>query len=406
MREIARGRASGAASTAGGGPIPSPPRGADGERRWRPALNYKIGFWVVLSTLVALVGSAVVVLDRTIEGYLIPAIVNDTEAGYVFLDPSWYEGIDLLPMSYENNVRTAADFEAWKQGFADASLRASLHRPGSVDTASSTRHDGYELNKLLIDGPLIVYEAVPNRPNGKAVVIIPGIGHQGARDVMGVPSEYSGAYYHGELGARLAREGYAVYAPELTGWGERRVDVGSACADVGTNPTTCSFNVFSTSLAMYGISTGAIHLNESAKTVSHALSRHDRVAVAGLSNGCGAAAKYALANPGEVDAVVLASCVGRTHEWPMSGSMSGSGQNLRAEPVDSARALAPIPLYVSYGSQELGLYRYEALHGDVRRMVAEAYEMAGAPEQFDYVVHGGGHTFDFDTVASFLDRSY
>ena len=223
---------------------------------------------------------------------------------------------------------------------------------------------------------------------------------------MGVPSEYSYAYYHGEIGARLARAGYAVYAPELTGWGERQVDVGSACAGRGANPTTCSFNVLSASLAMYGISTDAIHINESAKTISYALSRHDRVAVAGLSNGCGAAGRAALANPGEVGAVVLASCVGRTHEWPMGSSISGSGQNLRAEPVDSVRALAPTPLYLSYGSLELGLYLYEVMHGDVGRMVAEAYELAGAPERLDYVIHDGGHEYDFETVVAFLDRSY
>ena len=146
-------------------------------------MNYKIGFWITLSVLAVLVGSAVVVFDRTIEGYLYPIVPNNTAGGYAFLDPSWYEGVDLLPMSYENNVRTAADFEEWKQGFADAAMAASLHRPASVVTASSTDHDGYVLNKLLIDGPLIVYEAVPDSPNGRAVVVIPGMGHQGARDI-------------------------------------------------------------------------------------------------------------------------------------------------------------------------------------------------------------------------------
>ena len=369
-------------------------------------MNYKIAFVATLSVLVALVASAAVVFDRTIEGYLVPLIVNGSADTYVFLDPAWYEGVDLLPMSYERNVRTAGDFDGWRETYANAALSAPLHGPASVVVTGSDKGDGYTLNRLLVDGSLVVYEALPDRPNGKAVVVVPGSGHQGARDIMGVPSEYSLGYYHGEIGARLAQAGYAAYAPELLGWGERQVDVGSACAGPGQDAYTCSFHVFSSSLAMYGVGTGAIHANESAKTFAYALSKHDRVAVAGLSNGCGGASGVAHANRGETGAVVLASCIGRTHGWPMGASMSGSGQNLYAEPVDAVRALAPLPLYVSYGRLETGTYAYEVEHGDVRRMVAEAYGLVGAPERFTYVVHGGGHGYDVDGVIAFLDRAY
>ena len=346
--------------------------------------------------------------DRTIETYLvgIPSIGIDTNERYALLDPEWYEGVDLLPASYENNVRTAADFEGWRQGFIPVALRAPLHSPATVATSASTDHDGYTLNRLLVDGSLIVYEAIPDRPNGKAVVVIPGSGHQGARDIMGIPSEFSYAYYHGAIGARLAEAGYAVYAPELLGRGERQVDVGSVCGGQPERDTTCSFDVFATALAMYGINVGEFHANESATVLSYALSKHDRVATAGLSEGCNNAVATALANPGEVGAAVLASCIGRTHEWPMGNSMTGSGQNLHSEPVDTVRALAPLPLYVSFGSLERGLPGYEVQHGDVKRMVAEAYDLVGAPDRFEYVVHGGGHEYDFDSVLAFLDRSY
>ena len=369
-------------------------------------MNHKIAFVATLSVLVALVATAVVVFDRTIEGYLVPLVVNDTANTYEFLDPMWYEGVDLLPLSYKRNVRTADDFEEWRRGYANSALSAELHLPASVVVTDSAERDGHTLNRLLVDGSLVVYEALPDQPNGRAVVVVPGAGHQGARDIMGVPSEYSLGYYHDDVGVRLAQTGYAAYAPELLGWGERQVDVGSACAGPGRDAYTCSFHVFSNSLAMYGISTGAIHANESAKAFAYALSKHDRVALAGLSNGCGAATRVAHANPDETGAVVLASCIGRTHEWPMGPSMSGSGQNLYAEPVDAVRALAPLPLYVSYGELELGLYAYAVESGDIERMVAEAYGLSGALGQFTYVVHGGGHAFDVDSVIRFLDQSY
>lgn len=368
-------------------------------------MSYNVAFWVTLSALVVIVASGVWLFDRTIETYLVGIFVgNDTER-YVFLDPVWYESIDLLPASYENNVQTAADFEGWRQELIPMTLRAPLHSPATVATSSSTGHDGYTLNRLVVDGSLIVYEAIPDRPNGKAVVVIPGRGHQGARDIMGVPSEFSGAYYHGAIGARLAEAGYAVYAPELLGRGERQVDVGSVCAG-HLNDIYCSFDVFANALSMYGVSISQIHLNESATALSYALSKHDRIAVAGLSEGCNGAGNTALANPGEVGAVVLASCIGRTHEWPMGNTMTGSSQNLHIEPVDMVRALAPLPLYVSFGSLERGLLGYEVQHGDVKRMIAEAYDLVGAPDRFEYVVHGGGHEYDFDSVLVFLDRSY
>lgn len=369
-------------------------------------MNYKIAFVATLSILVALCVTAAVVFDRTIAGHIVPLIVNGSADTYVFLDPAWYEGVDLLPLSYERNVRTISDFEQWKEGYANEALSAEHHRPASVVVTDSVEREGHTLNRLLIDGSLVLYEALPDRPSGRAVVVVPGMGHQGARDIMGVPSEYSLGYYHGEIGARLAQAGYAAYAPELLGWGERQVDVGSACAGPGQDTYTCSFHVFSSSLAMYGISAGAMHVNESAKAFAYALSKHDRVAVAGLSNGCGGASAVAHANRGEAGAVVLASCIGRTHEWPMGASMSGSGENLRAEPVDAVRALAPLPLYVSYGSLETGLYAYAVESGDIERMVAEAYDLSGAPEQFTYVVHGGGHEYDVGSVIEFLDRSY
>ena len=368
-------------------------------------MGYRVAFWVTLAALVVIVMSGVWAFERTIATYLHAPDGDHMGARYVFLDPVWYEGIDLLPASYENNVRTAADFEAWRQGFVSEALRAPLHSPGEIAVTSSAVHDGYTVNKLLVDGSLIVYEALPDSPNGKAVVVTPGNGHQGARDVMGIPSEFSHAYYHGAIGARLAERGYAVYVPELLGRGERQVDVGSVCSGpVGDD--TCSFDVFATALAMYGISASAIHLNESATALSYALSRHDRVAVAGLSEGCNGAASTALANPAEVGAVVLASCIGRTHEWPMQNSMTAGGQNLHAEPVDTVRALAPLPTYISFGSLERGLYGYEVKHGDVKRMVAEAYDLVGAPDRFTYVVHDGGHMYDLDSVLEFLDGAY
>ena len=126
--------------------------GRCGRHGWWVSLGYRIAFWVTLTILVAIVGSGMWLFDRTIATYLdgppLP-FVNGTGERYVFLDPAWYEGIDLLPASYENNVRTAADFEAWKPEFVKTHLRAHLHSPDTVVVTSSAGRDGHTLNRLL-----------------------------------------------------------------------------------------------------------------------------------------------------------------------------------------------------------------------------------------------------------------
>ena len=165
---------------------------------------------------------------------------------------------------------------------------------------STARRGGYSLDRLLIDG-IDAYRAVPERPNGGAVVVVPGAGDGGICDIMGVPGEHGGMYYHDRIGARLAEAGYTVYAAELLGWGLRRADVGYEC--VGSGDYYCAYAPLKAALSSYGISIREVHANETAKVVAYAASMHDRLAVATISYGCGPALDVALASPGHVDAL-------------------------------------------------------------------------------------------------------
>ena len=376
--------------------------------------NYKVAFLATLAVLIAFAASTLIAFDRTIEAYLYGTRGGGEDDGdyhmglwppgsirYAFLDPSWYNHTDLYALSYERHVETYDDFARWREGVIEPKYSAAGHAPANVSVLSTVSRDGYYLDRLRIDG-IDAYRAVPERPNGKAVVVVPGAGDGGMRDIMGVPGEHSHRYYHERIGIRLAESGYTVYAAELLGWGLRQADVGYECA--WTEHWRCAYDPLDAALSSYGINIREVHTNETAKVIAHAASVHDRVGVATISYGCGPALDAALASPGYVDALVMASCWIGPRIMPLNGNMDVvHGMNLRYGTVDPLRALAPVPLYLSYGAEEAPLILYIVGQDDVRRMVQEAYDVSGAPGNFTYVVHGAGHKYDEASVVEFLD---
>ena len=391
--------------------VPAVRRGAIGRR-----LGYRGAFLLTLAALIAVVASTAIVFDRTIEAYLYgiggggSEDKSDWHMGlwppgsirYGFLDPSWYNHTDIYALSYDRNVETYGDFAEWRQGAIEPRYAAAAHPAANVSVISTDQYGGYSLDRLLIDG-IDAYRAVPERPNGRAVVVVPGAGDGGMRDIMGVPGEHSRWYYHDRIGARLAEAGYTVYAAELLGWGLRQADVGYEC--VGSDDHyRCAYVPLEAALSSYGISIRDVHTNETAKVVAYAASVHDRLAVATISYGCGPSLDVALASPGHVDAMVMASCWIGPHVLPFNSNVDVvHGMNLRYGGVDPLRALAPLPLYVSYGTQEAPMILYIVERDEVRSMVQEAYDLAGAPDSFVYKVHGAGHKYDEASVVEFLD---
>ena len=290
------------------------------------------------------------------------------------------------------------DFTVWRDMLADPDLniRNNPH-PEPVMLESSPN-----LEKFLL-GEIIVYHASPpsDKANGKAVLVIPGSGDGAAREVMGIQTEHTP--YHEEIGLRLAASGYDAYTLELEGWGQRQKDVGSTCP-IASIPLNCEYFAFQEKLARYGISLTSIHDREVVTTLSYIESKHDWIAVSGLSMGVERALTATLANPDTVDAAVLASGISIIHEWPIFVTASPLIEaEYDVENVDRARALAPMPLYVSYGALESGSFGYAAKSGDIRNAVMSAYETHGAAEAFTYVVHDGMHEYDVDSVIAFLD---
>lgn len=364
-------------------------------------LDYRTAFFVLLAIFVISGTAAGMLFDRTIANYLyLYTPVKPPAPEYAYLDPTHYDNDMMIPplLAYERHVTGMDDFVSWRDMLADSDLHVRNNpHPEPVMLESPPG-----LEKFLL-GEIIVYHAAPppDKANGRAVLVIPGSGDGAAREIMGIQTVHTP--YHEEIGLRLAAAGYDAYTLELDGWGERQKDVGSACPNVSI-PINCEFFAFQEKLARYGISLGFIHDKEVAATLSYVASRHNWIAVSGLSASVPRALSSALANPDVVDAAVLASGVSIVHGWPIFVT---AGPFIEAkydvENVDRVRALAPMPLYISYGSLEDGSFGYAARSGDIQRTVQPTYEMHGAVEAFMYVVHDGMHEYDVDSVIAFLD---
>ena len=365
-------------------------------------MNYKAGFFIILVIFTVTTAAAAVLFDRTISNYMVlNHVAEPPEQEYAYLDPSYYSHVEIpAPLSYERNVSGVDDFGMWRTSLtnSDLSIGNNPHpEPSNVETVSPG------LVKMSL-GEIIVYHAPPpDKSNGRAVLIIPGSGDGSAREIMGIETRHEP--YHDNIGLRLAGAGYDAYTLELDGWGERSKDVGSTCP-TSTLPMNCEYFTFQEKLAKYGISLFSLHEREVATALSYVSDRHEWVAMSGLSAGALRTPAVALANADVVDAVVLASGIVMIHEWPMFvTAWRDIMVEYDMEGVDTVRALAPMPVYMSYGSLEAGSHGYAARSGDIQRAVQTAYDLHGAADKFRYVVHGGVHEYDVDSVIEFLDSS-
>ena len=324
--------------------------------------------------------TAAVLFDRTIMNYAMYAMDDLTPYEYAYLDPSYYQDTVIPPpLAFERHVDDVADFEGWRNMLANPAFHISdnIH-PEPVMLGPHPRSDKTAVERFLL-GDIIVWHASPQASNGRAVLVVPGSGDGAAREIMGVYTEKD-VPYHGEIGLRLAESGYHAYTLELDGWGERQKDVGGACPKHMV-PVNCEFYAFRESLGRYGVSLDDIHDREVATVMSYVADRHEWVAVSGLSAGAWRALTAALANHDVVNATVLASGIMAVHEWPIF-IVPGWGSDMLdpydVEDAERAGALAPTPLYVSYGMQETGLTGYAAKTGDVRDTILPMYEMHDA----------------------------
>ncbi len=155
--------------------------------------------------------------------------------------------------------------------------------------------DGYIRERVQLSAipglSFAAYVLVPDsysRDPLPAVVALHGHGY-GSREIIGLKPDGSpdmeppGA--HGHFAIQLAKRGMIVIAPDVAGFGERRLQ-----ADVAANPdVNHSCLRLSTRLMMHGKTLAGLRVTETLKTVDYAAGRaevrSDRIGIMGFSGG-------------------------------------------------------------------------------------------------------------------------
>lgn len=386
-----------------------------------------VGFWVLATVLAGCVVTAILILDtydRSIWDILYKVLGNVDGPGmggmdYVWLPDKYTAHVEPPPHSYAKNVETLADFHVWRD-MPGGVLAMYEDRPTThdvpydgVETVATYDRDWYTLRTFVMpsvfgDETITFYELLPDTGTDiaqyNAVFVIPGSGHSGALDVLGEPGPWQHAYYQDGIAQMLAKAGYATYVIELFGYGERAIDTGGACNQIGKNPT-CSRDMIKHKMAVYGISIDDIMTDEITQVLAYVESRPytQDIAVAGLSLGASMARNQAIVNGGIVDAVVMASGVTSILYSPIGINPPDPEIVACCDTTDIVATIAPMPMYVSAGAQESVILRWEAEYGYSGDMLSDVYLLHGMPENFHYVVHGGRHEYHTESVIEFLD---
>ena len=336
---------------------------------------------------------------------------------YATLPDHYYDNIDLVPHTFNKHVKTLNDFEKWKNGPVIDDERDRPTVPNVVHDATlieNINREQYIIEKFIMNASdlekIIFYKVSPNdnKTIHDAVFVIPGTGNQGALDVLGESSEYSDVYYHDEIAIHLVNEGYIVYVIELRGWGERQIDVGSGCDKARQDEqSTCTGLVFYNHLKHIGIDLHDIQTDEITQVLAYIESQDDidKIAVAGLSLGGVHTISQGVINGDYIDALVVASGPGSLLHSPLS-KFNGptDGYLLCCDTVDKLITVAPMSLYVSFGSKEDARFGWEASTGYTGKILTDVYKLHEMSENFTYYLHDGRHEYHIPSVIDFLDK--
>jgi dienelactone hydrolase len=272
--------------------------------------------------------------------------------------------------------------------------------PATLETGP---HDGYRMDKVVFDTEetmsVPAYLLVPDDrvAPGPAVLAVHGHG-PGKAQVCGLVSTDTP---NGDYARQLVERGYVVLAPDLRCFGER----------TDWNPPdhyACDTNLVHATMA--GANPLSQNLWDLARAVdlleAHPLVDARRIGVVGLSYG-GTMALFLSAWDKRIAAAVVSgyfSSVTESHKmpWNMCGSQILPGMLGRIEHVDLGALVAPRPLLVETGNEDL-LFPVAAATEAVAQLEV-VYRHLAAGDKLAHDVFDGGHQWHGAAAAPFLER--
>ncbi|ANY67899.1 dienelactone hydrolase [Paenibacillus sp. BIHB 4019] len=287
------------------------------------------------------------------------------------------------------------------------------HQPLEPRLLERTQCDGYIRERVeiaTVDGlRMAMYVLLPDNPAAQpspAVIACHGHGY-GSREIVGLEpdgSERSGASgLHKDFAIALVKEGYVVAAPELLGFGDRRLDEDKA-AD---SPAKNSCFMLAVHLLLTGRTLAGLRVYETSRVIDYLQERSDvestNIAIMGISGG-GLVAGFTAAMDDRIRCAVVSgyaslfesSILARNHclDNYIPGVL------LEAEMPELLGLIAPRGLFLEAGAVDHLFPQQSA-----RQAYAELrsiYSAAGAPDAVQAVFFDGGHEIHGDAAYAWL----
>ncbi|MFC4304013.1 dienelactone hydrolase family protein [Cohnella boryungensis] len=261
--------------------------------------------------------------------------------------------------------------------------------------------DGYTRELVEIDTVeglrMRVYVLVPDRAAEEpapAVIALHGHGY-GAREIVGLEpdgTERSGpAGLHKDFAVSLAREGFVAIAPELIGFGDRRLE-----EDILQGPGQSSCFRLAVHLLLSGRTLAGLRVRETSIAIDYAQSRTevnpDRIGIMGISGG-GLVAGFTAALDPRIGCAVVSGYASLFEESILDRNHCLDnyipGILPEAEMPELLGLIAPRGLFLESGDTDRVFPREPAVkaYEQLRRLYAEA----GAPNSVQADFFEGGH---------------
>ncbi|MGF9695812.1 alpha/beta hydrolase family protein [Paenibacillus sp. MABNR03] len=279
-----------------------------------------------------------------------------------------------------------------------------------------TSCDGYMRERVEITTyaglRMPIYVLIPNGINGKqepipAVIACHGHGY-GSREITGMEPDGSPRAgekgLHKDFAVALVQQGYVVAAPELLGFGDRRLE-----EDRDAPPGTSSCTKIAAHLLMAGQTLAGHRVYETIRVLDYLSSRPEvnaeRIGIMGISGG-GLVAAFTAALDVRCRATVISG-----YANTFQGSILDRNHCLdnyipgilrEAELPDILGLIVPRPLFIEAGSEDRVFPQVTAREAYVR--LGEIYEQEDAMDVLGADFFAGGHEISGDEAYRWLKK--
>ena len=293
----------------------------------------------------------------------------------------------------------------WRAHF-EARLESTLGRtpapvPLATEVLDSVDCGSYRRDHIVYDSERFMsvpaYLLVPHDRTSRGPAVLAVHGHVPGKDEtcrVVDPKDPQNGY-----GADLAERGYVVLAPDLRTFGERAE---------WNPPDIYACNLQLVQASMLGLMPLTLDLWDLARgldlLVEHPLVDPWRIGMVGLSFG-GTCTLFLAALDERVAAAVVSGYFNAWHDcavipWNMCGSQVTPGIVAAFDHADLAAAVAPRPLLVESGTEDM-IFPVDAARREMAKVRA-VYETLGAGDRIEHDVFDGGHRFNGERAFDFL----